>query len=134
MRFPGLEEAGPRPADRLGLHQPQGNPRRGGRPQSLFDPRTIRAESCWSAGSSKQLKSANHSITTLDVTRDHLALQISLPCRADGISEQREYYFGPKGTGVSPLFRSSTVCCSASGATGTSRRCGCGRATCSTKG
>jgi len=48
------------------------------------------------------LKSANHSITTLDVTRDHLALQIGLPCRADGISEQREYYFGPKGTGVSP--------------------------------
>ena len=48
------------------------------------------------------LKSADYWRTTLDLTRDALAFQIGLPCDAGGISEQREYYFGPKGTGVSP--------------------------------
>ncbi len=48
------------------------------------------------------LKSADHSITTLDVAADHITLAIGLPCPTDKLGEHREYFFGPGGSGKAP--------------------------------
>ena len=45
------------------------------------------------------LKTADYSTTTLDITANGISLAVGLPCPADSVGEQREYFFGPAGTG-----------------------------------